>query len=1042
MSVRVDIPIKVRTDVNAVVNRKSDFERSLSVVIGRAFEKSYEEVARKRGGYVDVIINNPEFNFIGSGAIKLTLRQKLEIQEIIKKNIEQASQASGVLDASVNSTAGLQTGDVRAEERIDENRFMSLLNTYAIPGYDGGGEEEHVEVVPHALIVNHQYYIVDLSYSRIARNAGAALRVLKPLYVTATEEYGPPNTNEAGLLWQSGSNRFTLFIQNMQTEKWRSADINVQQYKVETQGTALNWSQENRVLPALIGAATYHDLSEAETVHRQFHTDYIRDAIERNAIRPETMTREHYRSLVDQAIEFEIQRRTQALTSTPNVAGIIVIDFGIDVFIGAVGISSEYGWQGRATIYPVLQRVEVPADQGQGGDGDTVGDGTGDGNQGRGQGRGGIVAGGGDAGAAGGSLYPVLASQSGSSLRCQPYMGEPVVDELGQVGGYIKGLVQEIATRLQISPCDYAGNFLINAAEAIASRAADIGNYAATNEESQPGFFSIASHDAGNMGVVNFVPNASPAIQFMRFLAGTAPLITRLSHLLDRTYTISEHSAKFAGHAQNNPYFWLLRFHYDLRGKMELGVGTMFIMSCRVLMLQFLLTSKEAITARIRNFQNYAPLFEQLLIGEMADIHELRTLQGRLSRQIADEKGTRNTATEIGQGVMLSWNAATDGISDLFNGYNPIEEDIVDRGFIKRDGKTIGIIDSDGHRWTSEQLETSLAIRQNTAESVDPLVKQIRDIPQILNRFRQNKNAIRSELRTLLNEMLESNNDVRTKVVSDRNFAFEASKIQENIQSASIPGTSFPMQGIHLQTHLKIGEFFRGDTYYALGINALFGRELGIESLKEFFIFTGLTLLAVVCAPLAVAVGAGIAAYEYHKAQERLQVYRALIEPEVVMSQAELEAELFAAELGLALSFIPYAGRILGTGARVGKVVVRQGVRGSARVFTRYSRLSRRQLGRSMTRQQARQVARSIRRRFNQHLIELKEGFVSALIQELIEDQLLDILLQKLVFGPSLERIYSDFRDYTPANATNTGGVLLQNQVVLSRSGSTDVTED
>ena len=110
----------------------------------------------------------------------------------------------------------------------------------------------------------------------------------------------------------------------------------------------------------------------------------------------------------------------------------------------------------------------------------------------------------------------------------------------------------------------------------------------------------------------------------------------------------------------------------------------------------------------------------------------------------------------------------------------------------------------------------------------------------------------------------------------------------------------------------QIGEFFHGDWSYAAGLDYAFSAELGKEALISFIEFTGIVLLAVLCPPLAVDVGIALAAYHFAEAKEHEEVYGALIDPEQVRSRAEIEAELFGAELGLALSFLPVAGELAG----------------------------------------------------------------------------------------------------------------------------------
>jgi hypothetical protein len=142
-------------------------------------------------------------------------------------------------------------------------------------------------------------------------------------------------------------------------------------------------------------------------------------------------------------------------------------------------------------------------------------------------------------------------------------------------------------------------------------------------------------------------------------------------------------------------------------------------------------------------------------------------------------------------------------------------------------------------------------------------------------------------------------------------YGFRASRISEHIEGATVPYSRFSLQGVHLTAHRQIGEFFRGDRFYPMGIDDLFMAQLGKESLTAFLEFTGIVLLAVVCPPAAALVGVELAAYHLDVAEERRRVYRSLIDPEEVRSLAEVEAELFAAQLGLALSFLPVGGELL-----------------------------------------------------------------------------------------------------------------------------------
>ena len=147
---------------------------------------------------------------------------------------------------------------------------------------------------------------------------------------------------------------------------------------------------------------------------------------------------------------------------------------------------------------------------------------------------------------------------------------------------------------------------------------------------------------------------------------------------------------------------------------------------------------------------------------------------------------------------------------------------------------------------------------------------------------------------------------------------------------------------------------------------------------------------------------------DYNKALEKKALFRSLIDPDLVISRAEVEAELFAAELGLALTFLPHGKKIL-SGARTGiEVVSRQGVRDSARALVTQAR-------RGLTRQGAAAAARAIRERFGRGVAEaLKDDFAVALSIELVTDQAMDLFMSKLLIDPTVDLIFREYQDYAP----------------------------
>jgi hypothetical protein len=111
-----------------------------------------------------------------------------------------------------------------------------------------------------------------------------------------------------------------------------------------------------------------------------------------------------------------------------------------------------------------------------------------------------------------------------------------------------------------------------------------------------------------------------------------------------------------------------------------------------------------------------------------------------------------------------------------------------------------------------------------------------------------------------------------------------------------------------------------------------------------------------------------------------------LIDPDLVLSAAEVEAGLFAAELGALLAFLP-AGKQLASGATVvTKAIVRRGVSRGTQIALRYYR-------QRLTIQLVQQLQREL---------------VPALVKEFAEEKLEDYLFDKLLMGPAMEQLQNE----------------------------------
>lgn len=625
----------------------------------------------------------------------------------------------------------------------------------------------------------------------------------------------------------------------------------------------------------------------------------------------------------------------------------------------------------------------------------------------------------------GGFRFPTSA-EDGDPLVCTPFLAEPPLSELGEDGDRLRRIIARIAAKLAIPTCEFAGGFALTAAAAIGRRATDVGNFGVSAADAflQP----PPAGGPGNVGPASFEAAPSPAIAFLRHLGGVAPDMTVLVGEIHRTYERPEHRGKIRSFRE--PISWIWRFHAEVNAAMRHSVAVLFGMTCRILLMQLLRASETSIRGRLAQIDAYTELFEQALLPRLRRIEELTSLRDQLRSAPATPPqrgspvealpgGTPLPDAGTGGGSGAPPDAGTGGTGgggagtpasaeDAQRAWEAARSDLTDSlrapdtapAASSRRGSETGvpppsgtltwpatggprIYDSAGRTWSIDELEQAIVRNRGLVEEVDPLVKQLVELDEVLRRFDNPALGVRAELQSLLGEMLRNNAEQQAEVTDSWLYAFRASRISEDIPAVTVPGTRYVLGGIHLQAHAAVGDAFRGDTYYGMGIDGLFGSEQGLVGIVAFFEFTGVLLLSIVCPPLGAVVGIALAGYHLHEAHEREELYESLLDPELVATRAEIEAELFAARLGFALSIIPEAGTIVRSGARLGGAVVRTGAHAAARGAVR-----------RIAAHLAEETARSLRR-----------GFVVALLREVAQDQIVEAVAQRV-----LEPIIADLQ--------------------------------
>ena len=1031
MPVAAFLPCRLRLDARTVSDRPDDVEAALAAALGRALEHSRREVLEPRGGYLAALAHDPTFRWSGAALDYVPRAARHAFEERLRRVVQDAV-AARRLDPALDPETPPPLPPNPAEP-LDRRRWQRLLGAYHLPAYDDSGnvtvvsfDNELVEVEA-APTVTHEWVLKPVAEVRDHLTA---------LVREAVRQYGPlPPGAPAGLiahvLDKRGHPTWLVLVGTTPPSILSFGRFGEMLYK---HGHFQSEKRDPVPGRGTIERRLVHDRAGLIAVTEEVMGEDIRIRIEQaEPINTDVQDTDDYNLLVDRKIDKEVERRVdeqlKALKGKPPTSVVIVRMGG--AFVLAVGTTQDdetLHWTGPANLLPVTVKKPVGGEEGGGrpgrGGGGREGAKAGGGAEGAAPGTGGegggtgtgIGTGAGEGGKRppGGFVFdPTLPGEpaEGEARRfplvphlfpaeveaCVPLNGEPPLSALGKDGEPMRRMIDDIAFRLQIKPCYFAARFCLQAARAIHARAHDISIYITTTE--RPAFTQPVPEGNGDLGPITFQAVASPAVQFLRHLAGVVSRLHNLGLQTMRTYESPEHWPKVQGGWMDSPASWNLHFLDDFTPDTEAAVGEIFITGCQALLLQLLLSSKQGIDARIANFGRYAPIFERLMVSQLGDYAELQGLRDALKRhavtKLMGDPGGTGTAAAPAADTPAAWFTAARSLSGAFTSGGQALTTTGGAGEVVETGGVARIRDSHGVMWSETDIEQALVMQRGSAEGIDPLVKQMTKIPDVLSRFKTNPDAIRDVLWKLLLEMQENNGEMLRKAKADAWWAFRASRISDDIPSATVPGSRYALQGIHLQVHHAIGAFFGGDAFYALGIDALFNAELGRQELTSFGINLGIVLLSILCPPLGFIVGVGVALHDVARARERERLFGALIDPELVLTRAEVEVELFAAYLGLALSLLPEVGTVGGAVARGGKAALAGGLRAGLRAAGRY-----------VLRRVARQVVEAAARDLLQAFITeiLVQEVLSRVIQKVLEPVLAHIereaMLTESVGGP------------------------------------------
>lgn len=1043
MAVNVHIPTRISVDPRALVERQACIEEALAQAALRALRNSRKEVLEERGGYLAVDCHRPDFTWTGDGLDHAHPALRAIIEERLAKALWDAADEAGIYDQAGRDGIEPLSDDV--SELLDPTRYSSSFGLYAVPSYDDKGNKAPISVINFEddLDLTDLRYTYALEWEKIPIGDRFEDALIAEMESSGREF---PTSGLLGVIYQGTDGKMALAVRKFPSGEADPKRIGDSFIDVPIEGlTDITFRVSKKVLriaqvavklpPGATYRLKFYAAGGTEALNlsaiMNFYGPLIRARFKEEADKDKSLsnlTQGERDTVVEKRLNSNINKLVEKISS--DVKCFLVLSVNSKDFLIQSGLETDIPTNLDLELIPLTivkkrrrKKGEKATFLGAGGGGAGVGKGGGE-ETGAGKGGGGEGGAGegeaqqggeggkkdstgadiyrGEGETAGGMRFPVLSGAKMIELLCSPFLNEPSMDDMGPDGEQLRKLVKVIARKLQIPECKFAAQFCLNAAAALGGRALAIGTVA-VDETAQTKPVELGK---GNLGSIQFAPVASESIQFMRHLARVTSDITDLMNLLGRLYRKPEHFAKIKSAYIDVTAAWQLRFHIELTDLMKSSVASIFVMTCRVLLLQLLRSSKAGIKSRLdpKNFDNFAMLFEVMVGSHLASVDYLIGLRDKLKARETQEK----------LGILSSnpdaWHDFTKQVIGALSQERPKEpaqtgppDEIV------KVGGEYFIRDTRNKMWSKPDLETAIAFQRGMAESIDPIIKQITDVPKVVERVKANPDGARRELQRILEEMETNNQEMIEKVSDDYKYAFRASKIQEHLPAATIRGTTYALQGIHLQAHEQIGEFFRGSPYYAAGIDSLFSAELGAAALTNFFVFTGLMFLSIVCPPLAFVVGIDLALYDYGKALERERLYGSMIDPELVLTRAEVEADLFAAKLGLALSFIPEAGSIL-KGAQYGvKAVSRVGLRAGARIMGRY-----------------------VVRRVTKQMIEaLAQPFFKALVREVVADRVMDAVISKAL-EPLMAHIQRETMITGPVGGIE-GGMKVAKRIKLEQ---------
>ncbi|MFF4911229.1 hypothetical protein ACFY2T_40920 [Streptomyces sp. NPDC001260] len=512
-------------------------------------------------------------------------------------------------------------------------------------------------------------------------------------------------------------------------------------------------------------------------------------------------------------------------------------------------------------------------------------------------------------------------SRSGAAAPvCEPYLDEPPVTALTDSRN-LTGRIRSLAAALSIPECGYAGTFALHCAQAVIARALDLAESTISSQATTD--VTVHTDGTGNNGFVHVKPSPTPEMQWLRRLAGIAREVGFFAADTVSTYGDRANAPLFGSRPGDplNAASWSKRFMNDLSPTLGLGYRTVFVETCRAIMLQQLRSSLVGITERMK------PVHLNLLVdqigGNLAKLGDDILWPTVLLTAI--EHAAR---VHMSHGTVRAILSTSITITTEYGSFPlppPIDSTprrvlaIVGEDRLERRGGELVAVHGD-KAWTADLLRQEINRRRQLLNMTDPLFFQIPDLQGIILGIEHDPGFLKRYLENLLTEMSAANQRMTTSASVPRTgayFSLEASNYVKREGGRDWRGLRYTLQGIHQLADDHLAPEVRGDCRYIDAVNQAIGRREAQDTFVAIGSSVGIIVLGLFCAPLgAVAAGliTGVASlaftlHDVYDAERQSDLYLAVEEdPELFQHYQDVQVAKLMAAVSVAFSVFDVVG--------------------------------------------------------------------------------------------------------------------------------------